>query len=59
MALKITNDLERMGDLAKKIGKNVVYLCGVPPTGANIRRMRSFIPVPWLSYRFSIPAKFA
>jgi len=28
--LKINNDLERMGDLAKKIGKNVVYLCGVP-----------------------------
>ena len=33
--LKINNDLERMGDLAKKIGKNVVYLCGVPPTGAQ------------------------
>ncbi len=28
--LKINNDLERMGDLAKKIGKNVIYLCGVP-----------------------------
>lgn len=27
--LKINNDLERMGDLAKKIGKNVVYLCSV------------------------------
>ncbi len=34
--LKINNDLERMGDLAKKIGKNVVYLCGVPPTGAQV-----------------------
>ena len=33
--MKINNDLERMGDLAKKIGKNVVYLCGVPPTGAQ------------------------
>lgn len=28
--LKINNDLERMGDLAKKVGKNVIYLCGVP-----------------------------
>lgn len=29
--LKINNDLERMGDLAKKIGKNVVYLCNAQP----------------------------
>lgn len=34
--LKINNDLERMGDLAKKIGKNVSYLCGVPPTSADV-----------------------
>jgi phosphate transport system protein len=34
--LKINNDLERMGDLAKKIGKNVIYLCGVPPTAAIV-----------------------
>jgi len=34
--LKINNDLERMGDLAKKIGKNVVYLCGVPPTSVQV-----------------------
>jgi phosphate transport system protein len=34
--LKINNDLERMGDLAKKIGKNVIYLCGVPPTAAVV-----------------------
>jgi phosphate transport system protein len=34
--LKINNDLERMGDLAKKIGKNVVYLCGVPQTAATV-----------------------
>jgi phosphate transport system protein len=33
--LKINNDLERMGDLAKKIGKSVVYLCGVPPTSES------------------------
>jgi phosphate transport system protein len=33
--LKINNDLERMGDLAKKIGKNVVYLCGVAPPAVN------------------------
>lgn len=34
--LKINNDLERMGDLAKKIGKNVVYLCGVAPVPGTI-----------------------
>ena len=34
--LKINNDLERMGDLAKKIGKNVVYLCNVQPTDAQV-----------------------
>lgn len=34
--LKINNDLERMGDLAKKIGKNVVYLCNVEPTDAQV-----------------------
>jgi len=34
--LKINNDLERMGDLAKKIGKNVVYLCSVPPTSVQV-----------------------
>lgn len=34
--LKINNDLERMGDLAKKIGKNVVYLCTVAPPEANV-----------------------
>jgi phosphate transport system protein len=33
--LKINNDLERMGDLAKKIGKNVVYLCRVAPPDVN------------------------
>jgi phosphate transport system protein len=35
-SLKINSYLERMGDLTKKIGKNVVYLCGVPPTPANV-----------------------
>jgi phosphate transport system protein len=34
--LKINNDLERMGDLAKKIGKNVVYLCGVQPPDVQL-----------------------
>lgn len=34
--LKINNDLERMGDLAKKIGKNVVYLCGVQPPDVHL-----------------------
>ena len=34
--LKINNDLERMGDLAKKIGKNVVYLCRVAPPDVNL-----------------------
>lgn len=34
--LKINNDLERMGDLAKKIGKNVVYLCGVAPPDVHV-----------------------
>ena len=34
--LRMVSDLERMGDLAKKIGKNVSYLCGVPPTSANV-----------------------
>ncbi len=34
--LKINNDLERMGDLAKKIGKNVIYLCGIPPLPGTI-----------------------
>ncbi|MGC3966727.1 MAG: phosphate signaling complex protein PhoU [Pirellulales bacterium] len=33
--LKINNDLERMGDLAKKIGKNVIFLCGVTPTSES------------------------
>ncbi|MGC3966277.1 MAG: PhoU domain-containing protein, partial [Pirellulales bacterium] len=35
-SLKISSYLERMGDLTKKIGKNVVFLCGVPPTDANV-----------------------
>lgn len=35
-SLKISSYLERMGDLTKKIGKNVVYLCGVPPTAAQV-----------------------
>lgn len=34
--LKINNDLERMGDLAKKIGKNVVYLCSVAPPDVHV-----------------------
>jgi phosphate transport system protein len=34
--LKINNDLERMGDLAKKIGKNVVYLCGTAPPDVHV-----------------------
>lgn len=34
--LKISSYLERMGDLTKKIGKNVMFLCGVPPTAANV-----------------------
>jgi phosphate transport system protein len=34
--LKINSYLERMGDLTKKIGKNVVYLCGAPPTDAQV-----------------------
>jgi phosphate transport system protein len=33
---KINGYLERMGDLTKKIGKNVVYLCGTPPTSARV-----------------------
>lgn len=39
--LKINNDLERMGDLAKKIGKNVIYLCGVtqPDVRCNFREI--------------------
>lgn len=35
-SLKINSYLERMGDLTKKIGKNVIYLCGVPPTSARV-----------------------
>ena len=35
-SLKISSYLERMGDLTKKIGKNVVYLCGEPPTAAQV-----------------------
>jgi phosphate transport system protein len=34
--LKISSYLERMGDLTKKIGKNVMFLCGVPPTAAQV-----------------------
>jgi len=34
--LKINNDLERMGDLAKKIGKNVVFLNGVAPPSVQV-----------------------
>jgi len=34
--LRISSYLERMGDLTKKIGKNVVFLCGVPTTSANV-----------------------
>lgn len=35
-SLKISSYLERMGDLNKKIGKSVMYLCGVPPTPAEV-----------------------
>lgn len=35
-SLRISSYLERMGDLTKKIGKNVVHLCGVPTTSANV-----------------------
>ena len=35
-SLRISGYLERMGDLTKKIGKNVVYLCGVRPTAASV-----------------------
>jgi phosphate transport system protein len=34
--LKISSYLERMGDLTKKIGKNVMFLCGVPQTDARV-----------------------
>jgi phosphate transport system protein len=34
--LKINSYLERMGDLTKKIGKNVIYLCGAPPIDAQV-----------------------
>ncbi len=35
-SLKISGYLERMGDLTKKVGKNVIFLCGVPPTSAQV-----------------------
>ena len=35
-SLRISSYLERMGDLTKKIGKNVINLCGVPRTSANV-----------------------
>jgi phosphate transport system protein len=35
-SLKISGYLERMGDLTKKIGKIVVFLCGAPPTAAPV-----------------------
>jgi phosphate transport system protein len=35
-SLKISSYLERMGDLTKKISKNVLYLCGVPATSAEV-----------------------
>jgi phosphate transport system protein len=34
--LRISGYLERMGDLTKKIGKVVVYLCGLPPPAAPV-----------------------
>jgi phosphate transport system protein len=35
-SLKISSYLERTGDLTKKIGKTVVYLCGLPPTTVQV-----------------------
>lgn len=41
VALKVNNELERMGDLAEDIAERALYLCGFPrlPTPARLQQM--------------------